>query len=243
MPTESTILFFSDAHFGAHGPTQEAEKTRRFVSFLHHAQQIGAEVFFLGDLFDFWFEYKHWIPKHGIEVLAAMREFTAAGGVFHLIVGNHDCWAGDYFEKQLGMTLHRGDLTVLRQGLRLFISHGDGKAPSDRGYRLLRRVLRARLSMRLYRLLPADWAFKLANYSSGKSRDLTSGREPKFLEEYDAVAAELLNSGFDAVIMGHVHQGWVRRIGEGWWVNTGEWYEGFNYVRMESGRFEMSQWT
>lgn len=237
------VLFFSDAHFGAHAPTQEQEKIRRFTGFLHHARAIGAEVFFLGDLFDFWFEYKHWIPHHPVEVTAAIRELTAAGCPFHLVIGNHDCWARDYFPRQLGAELHRGDLTINRQGLRLYISHGDGKAPSDRGYRALKKVLRSPVSIWLYRHIPADWAFRLANYSSGRSRNLTGKRPPKFLEEYDRVAADLLKAGFDAVIMGHVHQGWVRRIGDGWWINTGEWYENFDYVILENGVFRAERWT
>ena len=79
MTNSRPILFFSDAHFGAHSPTQEEEKIRRFVSFLHHAREIGAEVFFLGDLFDFWFEYKHWLPKHDVRITNAIRDVTAAG--------------------------------------------------------------------------------------------------------------------------------------------------------------------
>jgi len=242
MATDPPILLFSDAHFGAHLPTQEAEKTRRFVSFLHHAHELGAEVFFLGDLFDFWFEYKHWIPKHDVAITAAIREFTTAGGTFHLLIGNHDCWARDYFEKALGMTVHRDDVTMVRQGLRLFMSHGDGKAPSDRGYRLLRRVLRSRLSIWLYRQIPADWAFRLANFSSGRSRELTQRRPKEFLGEYDDACAKILQSGFDAVVLGHVHESWVKRVGSGWSVNTGDWYESFGYVVLENGEFRADTW-
>ena len=243
MNADRPVLFFSDAHFGAHGPTQEEEKIQRFVSFLHHARAIGAEVFFLGDLFDFWFEYKHWLPKHDVRITNAIRDLTAAGMPFHLMIGNHDCWAEDFFPKHLGVTLHRADVTISRQGLRLFLSHGDGKAPSDRGYRLLKRVLRSRVSIWLYRHLPADWAFRLANFTSGRSRDLTGRRPPKFIEEYDRVAEDLLRAGIDAVIMAHIHQGWVKRIDNGWWINTGEWYERFNYVRMEAGMFRLEEWA
>ena len=248
MTDTRPILFFSDAHFGAHTPSQEKEKIRRFVGFLHHARGIGAEVFFLGDLFDFWFEYKHWIPKHAVEITAAIRDTTAAGCPFHLIIGNHDCWAEDFFPKHLGVELHRGDLTINRQGLRLVISHGDGKAPSDRGYRILKRVLRSRVSIWLYRFIPADWAFRLAKFTSGRSRDLTGRRSisdkrpPKFLEEYDRVAEDLIKAGLDAVIMAHIHQGWIKRIGNGWWINTGEWYASFDYVKMENGEFRASRW-
>ncbi len=240
---DSPILIFSDAHLGAHDPGREAVKVDRFVSFLEFAVQTKAEVFFLGDLFDFWFEYKHWVPKVSVRVLAAIRQFTAGGGSFHMLLGNHDIWAADYFAGELGATVHRGDLTVTRQGLRILISHGDGKAKSDRGYRVLRRILRFGPNIALYKLLPADWAFALANFSSKRSRELTSSREPKFVGEYDEVAQAQLASGYDAVIMGHIHQSWVKRLGSGWWVNSGEFFEKFNYVRLQDGEFHLDAWS
>jgi len=243
MSPSTPILFFSDAHLGAHGLTQEQVKVARFVSFMFHARQIGAEVFFLGDLFDFWFEYRHWIPKTAIEVIAGIRAFTAAGGAFHLVLGNHDFWAGDYFERYLGAQVHRDDVTLVRQGLRLYISHGDGQAPSDRGYRILRKILRWPVSIRLYRLWPADWAYRTAHCFSQRSRDLTARRSPAFLEEYDRVATDLLSAGFEAVIMGHLHQAWVRPVGNGWWVNSGEFFEGFDYVTLEDGQFRLCRWN
>lgn len=242
MADTPPIYFYSDAHFGAHTPSQERQKVERFVTLLAAARGEGAEVFFIGDLFDFWFEYKHWIPKVPVEVPAAIRGFTGAGLPFHMVLGNHDIWAADYFERELGAQVHREDLAITRQGLRLLISHGDGKAPSDGGYRMLKRMLRSRLNIMLYRLLPADWAYRIARFFSGHSRELTAARPPKFLGEYDAIAGDLLRSGFDAVLMGHLHQGWVRRLGSGWWVNTGEFFERFTYVRMQDGAFEMRNW-
>ena len=243
MEPAAPILFFSDAHLGAHGAAQEQAKVERFVSFLQHARDLSAEVFFIGDLFDFWFEYHHWIPKVSIEVLAAIRRFTSSGGIFHLVLGNHDCWARDYFARDLGVQVHRDNVTVMRHGLRLYISHGDGQARSDRGYRLLKRILRWPPNIWLYRLWPADWAYRTAHFFSGRSRDLTGRRPPEFLQEYDRVAGSLLSSGFDAVVMGHIHQGWVRHIGSGWWVNAGEFYERFTYVVLENGSFRLEEWN
>lgn len=243
MTTPGTILFFSDAHLGSHGPAQEELKIRRFVSLLQHARRSGAEVFFLGDLFDFWFEYKHYIPKTSVAVLAAIREFTAAGGDFHLLVGNHDFWMADYFERELGALVHRGDLPVVRQGLRLYLSHGDGKAPSEHGYRMMRAVLRFRPHILLFRLLPADWAYALARFCSGRSRHLNARRPPSAFARYDQVAGDILGSGFDAVVMGHLHSAWVRRLDGGWWANSGDFFENFTYLILENGEFRMATWN
>jgi UDP-2,3-diacylglucosamine hydrolase len=242
MSDDNPILFFSDAHLGAHDPAQERLKIERFTSLLHHAREIGAEIFFLGDLFDFWFEYRHWIPKVPTEVLASIQAFTRDGGRFHLALGNHDTWAGDYFSHDLGVEIHRHDFSITRHGMRVFISHGDGKAKSDGGYRALKRVLRFGPNIWLFRLLPADWAFRLARFFSGRSRELTAGRPPKFLPEYDQVALDLLRGDYDAVIMGHLHQGWVRKLDDGWWVNTGEFFERFTYVRLDGSGFVLSEW-
>jgi UDP-2,3-diacylglucosamine hydrolase len=209
---------------------------------LDHAHATGAEVFFLGDLFDFWFEYHHWIPKAPIDVLTSILSFTRNGGRFHLVLGNHDTWAGEYFSRNLGVEIHREDFTITRHGLRVFVSHGDGKAKSDGGYRVLKRVLRFKPNIWLFRLLPADWAFRLARFCSGQSRELTSGRPPKFLPEYDQVAAELLRGDYDAVVMGHIHQGWVRQSDAGWWVNTGEFFEKFSFVLLDENGFSLRQW-
>lgn len=243
MSKHQPVLFFSDAHFGAHAPAQERLKVDRFVSLMAHAGALKAEVFFLGDLFDFWFEYKHWIPKVPLDVLTAIESFTRQGGAFHLVLGNHDTWATNYFHDDLSVVVHRGDVTLERQGLRLFISHGDGKAKSDGGYRVLKRILRFRPNIALYRLLPADWAYGLAKFFSGQSRELTSGRPPKFLAEYDIVAEHELQRGHDAVLMGHLHQGWVKRLGNGWWINTGEFFERFHYVLLQDGTFTLGEWN
>ena len=242
MSNPQPVLFFSDAHFGAHAPAHERVKVERFVSLMDHARQLNAEVFFLGDLFDFWFEYKHWIPKVPLDVLTAIESFTRQGGSFHLVLGNHDTWATNYFHDDLNVAVHRGDVRLERHGLRLFISHGDGKAKSDSGYRVLKRILRFRPNIALYRLLPADWAYGIAKFFSGQSRELTAGRPPKFLAEYDAVAEAELRDGSDAVLMGHLHQGWVRPMGNGWWINTGEFFEKFHYVLLQDGSFSLGEW-
>ena len=215
----------------------------RFVGFMQHAAQINAEVFFLGDLFDFWFEYRHWIPKVPIRILSAIHEFTAHGGVFHMMLGNHDIWAADYFTDELGVQVHRKDLSITRQGLRILISHGDGKAQSDRGYRFLKGILRFGPNIALYRLLPADWAFSMAGFFSRRSRQLTASRPPRFLQEYDTFAAASILAGYDAVVMGHIHQGWVRRLENGWWVNSGEFFERFSYVLLQNGEFHLGSWN
>jgi len=210
MPTPDSNnrpeFFLSDAHFGAHDEATERVKIDRFISFMANPERDDSSVWFLGDLFDFWLEYRHVIPRVSIRVLAAIRAFVDRGGEFHLLIGNHDCWTRDFFSAELGATIHRADVELERGGKNILLTHGDGKARSDRGYRLLKKILRFRPGIWLFRLLPVDWAFGLAGHSSGASRRLTSGRENRFEAEYHKFAEAKLTAGHHAVIMGHLHK-------------------------------------
>lgn len=234
--------FFSDAHFGAHDQQIEQSKIDRFTSFLAHPERAGAVVWFLGDLFDFWLEYRHAIPRVSIRILAAIRSFVDTGGEFKMLVGNHDYWVRDYFTSEIGAAVYPGDVIIEREGKKILLTHGDGKAPSDGGYRILKKILRWRPGIWLYRHLPADWAFALATSTSHSSRRLTSGRTDKFEAEYRDYAARVLSGRYHAVIMGHLHHAHIEQIGDDWYINCGEWFERFSYVIREGTSFSLHYW-
>jgi UDP-2,3-diacylglucosamine hydrolase len=235
--------FLSDAHFGVHDRQTEQLKIARFVSFLAHPERTGAVVWFLGDLFDFWLEYRRAIPRVSVRVLAALRAFVDRGGEFHLQLGNHDYWTGDYFAAELGIHLHRHDLTIERENQKILLTHGDGKAPSDRGYRLLKKIFRFPPGIWFYRHLPVDWAFALASSTSHSSRRLTDSRTDRFAAEYREYALRMLSAGYHAVIMGHLHQPHLEKIDDKWYINTGEWFEQFSYVVREGASFSLHSWS
>ncbi len=199
-------------------------------------------MWFLGDLFDFWLEYKYVVPRVSFQVLSAIRRFVDEGGEFHLLLGNHDYWVRDFFEVELGAIIHRHDVQLERAGKRLLLTHGDGKAASDRGYRLLKRFLRLRPGIWLYRHLPVDWAFVLAAHSSHSSRSLTSGRTAKFESEYRAWAKRKIDEGYHAVLMGHLHTPILEQQGDGWYINTGDWFKHFSYVCRRGDTFSLETW-
>jgi UDP-2,3-diacylglucosamine hydrolase len=235
--------FISDAHFGAHPPDVEQRKIERFVSFLAHPDRQGATVWFLGDLFDFWLEYRHAIPKASIQVLHAIQKFVHDGGEFHLLLGNHDYWVNSFFTKELGVKLYREDVTIERDGKRILLSHGDGKAESDRGYRFLKKILRFRPGIWLYRHLPVDWAFSLARKSSHTSRAHTSNRSQVFANDYREFARKQITAGYHAVLMGHLHAAFCEELDGGWYINCGEWFDKFSYVTRIGEDFELHYWT
>jgi len=227
------LYIFSDAHLGSASPQQEAEKIAGITALFDLVKTDGDRLVILGDLFDFWFEYKHAIPKDHHEVLFMLHDLIRHGVRIDYVSGNHDFWMDDFFEKQVGIVIHRDYFDLKYGGLRLHMIHGDGLAPGDRGYRVLKRILRNRLNIWLYRKLPPDWAFPLARFVSGSSRDYTNHREHEFAADYETYASRKIESGFDAVIIGHLHTPVCKTIGNGTYVNTGDFIDNFSYVKLD----------
>jgi UDP-2,3-diacylglucosamine hydrolase len=157
----------------------------------------------------------------------------------HYITGNHDFWLGDFLSREAGLVIHRDQHETVEQGKKLFLIHGDGLSPSDGGYRFLKKILRNRLNIWLYRKLPVDWGIPLAKYVAGKSRSHTSGRTMKFLQDYEDYAAAKLKEGYDAVVIGHLHQPVRKEFEEGLYLNSGDFIKNFSYLRMENGEFSL----
>ncbi|MFH2036939.1 MAG: UDP-2,3-diacylglucosamine diphosphatase, partial [Candidatus Zixiibacteriota bacterium] len=232
------IYFFSDAHLGASDTQGEKEKLEKLFRFFDLVKTDAEKLFILGDLFDFWFEYKNAIPKQHLKVVFRLTQLAESGVEIHYLKGNHDFWLGDFLEKEAGIKIHSDSIETELQDKRLFILHGDGVAPSDWGYRILKRILRNRLNIWLYQKIPTDWGIPLAKFVAGRSRDYTSGRTNSFLKEYDQYAEKKLSEGYDAVIMGHVHQAEIKVMDGGLYINSGDFIHEFSYIKMTNGVFE-----
>ena len=235
------VYFFSDAHLGAGSKSEEKEKESKLICFLKQIEPDASHLYIVGDLFDFWFEYRYLIPKGFQSVLSRLAQLKSSGVEINYLSGNHDFWLGDFLPEQMGIPVHKDSLAAEHQGKKIFLSHGDGLAKSDRGYRLLKKILRNKVNIWLYRQLPPDFSVPLARYVSGSSRDYTSGRETKFQEEYRQFAEERISSGFDYVILGHTHQPQLEKIGNGVYVNLGDWFKNFSYAVMEKGEIRLER--
>jgi UDP-2,3-diacylglucosamine hydrolase len=235
------IFFISDAHLGSGSQSQEQEKLSRLISFLEEIKSEAAHLYIVGDLFDFWFEYRHLIPKGHTKVLNHLAQLKVAGCGVTYLCGNHDFWLGDFLPQQMGIPVCRDGLEVEHQGRKVFVCHGDGLAKSDWGYRLLKRILRNKVNIWLYRQLPPDFSIPFAKFISGASRDYTSGREVKYLEEYRQFAVHKIGQGFDCVILAHTHQPHFEKIGKGIYVNLGDWFENFSYAVLDQGEIRLER--
>ncbi len=233
------LYIFSDAHLGSDTAGKETEKVAMIAALFEKVKIDGDRLVILGDLFDFWFEYKYAIPKEHHTVLFMLTELMQHGVVIDYVSGNHDFWMGDFFSTEMGIKVHKDFLNLEYDGKKLHLIHGDGLARADRGYRLLKRILRNRFNVWLYRKLPPDWAMPLAKKVSGSSRQYTSRRDQTFAPDYEAYAEQKLASGFNIVAIGHLHLPVIKHFGNGTYINTGDFIDHFSYARLADGTISL----
>ncbi len=239
---EKPTYFFSDSHLGAGTGKQERLKLDRIALLLGKIAGQKATCFILGDLFDFWFEFRGGIPNGYDEILKMLGAATERGAELHLIGGNHDWWANGKLEAITGVIVHKTPFIGRLGGLKIYASHGDGLARSDRGYRLfLKPIFRNRLNNWLFEQLPESLGQALMKKISNGSRLYTKQRDLRLEAEYVEAAAEICASGeIDLVIIGHTHE--PARIVElscGLYANTGEFFEKFSYIVLEEGELRI----
>jgi UDP-2,3-diacylglucosamine hydrolase len=231
---EKPVYFLSDAHLSfTNGPVEE-----QVVGFLKSLKGKTNYLYIIGDLFDFWLEYKHAIPAAYLKTLACLLELTEAGLEINYLPGNHDFWMNDYLIRQAGIKLAGESLDIEHFGKKIHLFHGDGLAYDDYGYRMLKKLFRCRPLIWLYRQLPVDLAYRLAHKSSHASRQYTSNK-PKDLQGYYDYAEAKIKAGYDAVIMGHTHVPEIKQLGDGLYINSGDWIWHNSYVMLADGKFEL----
>lgn len=237
------IFFFSDAHLGLHDRHSEKEKEQRLLSFLSHVQREGEQLFIMGDLFDYWFEYKYVIPRGYHHIIAKLSTLADSGIKIHYLAGNHDYWLQDFFPKDLGIPVYKEPFGIELLGKKFYLHHGDGLALNDTGYRILKVILRSPISIFLYSLLHPDWTAPLARGSSQKSREYTGQKDYGESDGMIHFATQKINEGFDFVIMGHRHKPLNTTIGNGRYVNLGDWISSNTYAEFDGSTLELKTWT
>lgn len=246
----SATVLFSDVHLKS-GPGARPVRDQ-FVRFLHSLRALRCErVVCLGDLFDFWFEYRHVCFSDYYAVLRAFSDLRDDGVALHLVCGNHDFWAGRFLRDEIGFQIHPDSVEMDLDGRRALLYHGDGVNPADRAYRAYRRIARNPFVVGMFRLLHPDWAMALASAVSHGSRSLTrvgdpaEGPEARALREH---ARALLEAGrADLVACGHSHAAALEWFplpggGEGLYLNPGDWMRRKTYVFCAGGNVEMRTW-
>lgn len=230
------VYFFSDVHLGAAEYKEEQIKLDKLYKLLDLIKADGTKVFILGDLFDFWFEYKHAIPKDHLNVVFRLAQLVEQGVEIHYISGNHDFWLGEFLSREVKIVIHRDYYETVEKGKKIFMIHGDGLSPSDWKYRILKKILRNRINIWLYQKVPPDWGIPLAKYVSSSSRAHTGKRPNKFIQDYRDYAGKKTGQGYDYVMIGHTHVPERLDFEKGSYINTGDFIEHYTYARFDNGK-------
>ncbi len=233
------IYFFSDVHLGATDKKSEKIKLEKLFSLFDLIRADATKVYILGDLFDFWFEYKHAIPKEHLQVLFKLAAMIDSGIEVHYISGNHDFWLGDFLEKEVGLIIHKDFYEITENNQRLFMIHGDGLSPGDWKYRILRRILRNKINIWLYQKIPCDIGIPFAKFVSRSSALHSEGSINKFAKDYEIYAQEKLKMGYDAVLIGHTHYPQRFEYDNGIYINTGDMMRNFSYGKLDNGELTL----
>ena len=231
------IVFVSDAHLGSRDG--RADREDRLIDLLREIRGEVAALFILGDLFDFWFEYRHAIPKGTFRIARAIAEVVDSGVPTAYFGGNHDFWVGTYLAQELGLQVYLEPVTLTLQGRRVHLAHGDGLGPGDTGYKLLKRILRARWAIAGYRSIHPDIGVPLARWVSAFSHKHTQAREVILARLLRDVAGPRLRGGVSAMLMGHVHETAHYRDGARDFILCGDWMDNLTHVRMQHGSFTL----
>lgn len=238
--------FFSDVHLGLGSPESSRERERLLLRFFDMVGGANAETLFIvGDLFDYWFEYRSVIPRGFTRTIAGIAALVDAGVKVEYVIGNHDFGHDSYFRDEIGVEVHHGDVERTIAGRRTYIAHGDGKAFNDTGYLILKKILRAPISNSIFRLLHPDIGIGIASYASRRSRDHTSTRNYTDADrgEADGLRAfagkKILEEGFDLVVMGHNHYPARVDYNAGSYINLGTWLKDRSYLVLDEERVDL----
>ena len=235
MSTGKKLYFASDFHLGAGGYEASRQREDRLVRWLDSIKADAAEVYLMGDVFDFWFEYKTVVPKGYIRFLGKLAELADAGIKIYLFKGNHDMWMFDSFEQEFGATIISDELEIERNGKKFYLHHGDGLGPGDASYKMLKKVFRSRFCQWLFARIHPNFGVGVANSWSRKSR-IAKSKWDKYHEieqEWLVIASRELVSAnhYDFLIFGHRHLPLEIQINEhSRYVNLGEWVNYNSYA-------------
>lgn len=247
--TNNKIYFLSDFHLGV--PAQEASIAREkiIVQFLSEAQKDAAAIFIVGDLFDFWYEYKMVVPKGYVRILGKLAEITDSGIPVHFFVGNHDMWMKDYFQKELNIPVYFEPKPFEFYGKQFFIGHGDGLGPDDHGYKFMKKIFRNKLCQWLFGIIPPQIGIGLADYFSRKSRAKAGDTDKVFLgedKEWLIIYCKevLQKEKFDYFIFGHRHLPIDCILPEGSrYINLGDWMKYYSYAVYDGTDIALKYYT
>ncbi|HEY4540247.1 MAG TPA: UDP-2,3-diacylglucosamine diphosphatase [Faecalibacter sp.] len=238
------VYFSSDHHFGAPNEEDSLVREKKFVQWLDEIKEDCGVLFLLGDLFDFWFEYKYVVPRGFVRVMGKLAEIADRGIPIYFFVGNHDLWMKDYLEEQINAIVFRDKQDFIINGKEFFIVHGDGKGPGDTGYKRMKKVFTNKVCQFLFYLLHPDFAMWLGITTSRKNKMISGDEDVHFLgvdNEWLIKYSErqLERKHYDFLVYGHRHLPMEIDIKKSKHFNLGDWINYFTYGVFDGENFEL----
>ncbi len=248
MSENKKIYFASDVHLGAPSMANNREREKLFVKWLDQVKIDAEEIYLMGDIFDFWFEYKRAVPRGFTRVFGKLAEITDSGIPVHFFTGNHDIWVFDYLPEEVGVIVHRDIMKTELQGKKFFLGHGDGLGPYDKSYKMLKKIFTSPFLQWSFARIHPNFGIWLALKWSGQSRlsngkieaDSFRGVDKEWLVLY--AKDELKKEHFDFFVFGHRH--WPCDIdlnNQSRYINTGDWVTNFTYAVFDGENMELKQ--
>lgn len=228
MSLRNKIYFASDFHLGTANYAQSRERENRIVRWLDFIKEDAAELYLVGDIFDFWFEYKHAVPRGYVRFLGKLAELSDNGVKITMFKGNHDMWMFGYLKEEIGVHIISDELVINRNGKRFYIHHGDGLGPGDAKYKFLKKIFRSGFCQWLFARVHPNLGIGIAKAWSGHSRIAGAKKETFLNEQHEWLvqySKEMLqNEDFDYFVFGHRHLPLdITLSPSSRYVNLGEW--------------------
>ena len=245
LENRKNIYFISDSHLGVPDYNSSLKREKLMVKFLDKIKNDALEIYLLGDIFDFWFEYKTVVPKGYIRLLGKLAELTDSGIKLNYFTGNHDMWIYDYFTKELNAVMYRDPIEKQYGNFKFYIGHGDGIGPDDKGYKFIKRVFSNRINQWLFARIHPKFGIGLALYFSRRSRIANGNTDEIFLgedkERLIVYAREMLQKKhFDFFIFGHRHLPLDFKLSEtSRYLNIGDWVKSYSYLVFDGQQLKL----
>ena len=241
--TGKKVYFASDLHLGLPNYEKSLVREKLFVKWLDEIKKDAHSIYLLGDIFDFWHEWKRSAPQGFVRLLAKIAEITDSGIPVHFFTGNHDIWVKNYLPRETGVILHREEFSTEIFGKKFFMAHGDGLGPGDPGYKLLKKIFTNKILQWFFSRLHPDFSLWIG-YSWSQNRRKSErypvfhGEEGEWLIQYSK--EKLKTTHFDFFIYGHRHLPGIHEIGEfSKYINLGDWLSNFTYGEFNGEEFKL----
>ena len=240
---DNPIYFVSDNHFQKRNDKFEHERRAKFYSLLDHIKDKNGSLVIAGDFFDFWFEYKGYVPYEYIDIFEKLKDLKDSGSDIYYVLGNHDYWDFGFFNRVFTKCTYKDEYLILDENKKFSVIHGDGVLPEDSGYRLFRRIIRSKLCITLFKILSPSMGYYIASKISNADKPTTYYKDNESLKVKLTDYARTRWGDIDVLLMGHYHQSGIIEENNKKLIFLGDWLTKYLVTVYDNGQWNQIQWN